>query len=220
MARILLVEQVDLYLRGLCDVLESHEVGRPDEMIGTMGLESYDLAIVSTSKPTAAYRDYLAPHLEVPIVLITDESEWETMADLFTTMNVRGMIHRHAPAEIVHAAVQEVLAGGVYFDTAACAVVHVARTARLSEIGATERELEVLELLLRGQTNAAIARTLGCTERTVKFHVSNLLRKSGASSRGDLAEKLSGIETRFGLDVEKACGLDRPQQSQEPPFDQ
>jgi DNA-binding CsgD family transcriptional regulator len=49
----------------------------------------------------------------------------------------------------------------------------------------TRRELEVLRLMARGQTNAAIARTLVVREGTVKYHVKNILRKLGATSRAD-----------------------------------
>ncbi|NQX11571.1 helix-turn-helix transcriptional regulator [Microbacteriaceae bacterium VKM Ac-2855] len=50
----------------------------------------------------------------------------------------------------------------------------------------SEREREVLRLLGSGARNRAIATTLGITENTVKFHVSNLLRKVGASTRAEL----------------------------------
>ena len=49
----------------------------------------------------------------------------------------------------------------------------------------TRRELEVLRLLARGQTNLAIAGTLLVREGTVKYHVKNILRKLGATSRAD-----------------------------------
>jgi DNA-binding CsgD family transcriptional regulator len=49
----------------------------------------------------------------------------------------------------------------------------------------TRRELEVLRLMARGQTNVAIARTLVVREGTVKYHVKNILRKLGATSRAD-----------------------------------
>lgn len=47
----------------------------------------------------------------------------------------------------------------------------------------TEREREVLRLMVTGKSNKEIARALGITERTVEFHVGNLLSKLGAGSR-------------------------------------
>jgi NarL family two-component system response regulator LiaR len=47
----------------------------------------------------------------------------------------------------------------------------------------TERELEVLALLVEGLTNPEIAERLVVSRSTVKFHVSSILSKLGASSR-------------------------------------
>jgi len=49
----------------------------------------------------------------------------------------------------------------------------------------TPRELEVLRLLARGQTNLEIAHALVVREGTIKYHVKNILRKLGATSRAD-----------------------------------
>lgn len=57
----------------------------------------------------------------------------------------------------------------------------------------TRRETEVMELLGRGKTNAAIASSLLISESTVKFHVKNILLKLGATSRADaVARHLRG----------------------------
>ena len=47
----------------------------------------------------------------------------------------------------------------------------------------SRREREVLQAMAVGHSNAAIARRLGLRESTVKTHVSNVLRKTGARSR-------------------------------------
>lgn len=51
------------------------------------------------------------------------------------------------------------------------------------EINLTERETEVLQLLAQGLANKQIALELGISEHTVKFHISSLYTKLGASSR-------------------------------------
>jgi len=48
------------------------------------------------------------------------------------------------------------------------------------------REREVLEALLDNQSNKEIAAKLHISERTVKFHVSNLLGKFGFERRQEL----------------------------------
>lgn len=49
------------------------------------------------------------------------------------------------------------------------------------------RERDVLRLLVEGRPNGEIARMLGISVNTVKFHVSNLLRKTGSRNRAELA---------------------------------
>jgi DNA-binding CsgD family transcriptional regulator len=53
----------------------------------------------------------------------------------------------------------------------------------------TRRELEVLQLMVRGETNAGIARGLVVSEGTVKFHVKNILRKMHAANRAEATSR-------------------------------
>jgi LuxR family transcriptional regulator, regulator of acetate metabolism len=53
----------------------------------------------------------------------------------------------------------------------------------------TPRELEVLRLLTHGLTNLAIANALVVREGTIKYHVKNILRKLGATSRADAVSR-------------------------------
>jgi DNA-binding NarL/FixJ family response regulator len=50
----------------------------------------------------------------------------------------------------------------------------------------TRRQSDVLGVLARGRSNKEIAVELGCAENTVELHVSELLRRTGASSRSEL----------------------------------
>jgi DNA-binding NarL/FixJ family response regulator len=52
----------------------------------------------------------------------------------------------------------------------------------------TARETEVLALLAEGRTNRQLARELYISEKTVSAHVSNMLRKTGTTSRTELAD--------------------------------
>ena len=54
-------------------------------------------------------------------------------------------------------------------------------------VALSPREREVLRLISSGARNRAIAEKLGISENTVKFHVSNLLRKAGVTNRAALA---------------------------------
>ena len=54
------------------------------------------------------------------------------------------------------------------------------------------REMDVLELLVDGNSNAEIADRLYVSENTVRFHVSNILKKTGCKSRKELSSLVYG----------------------------
>ncbi|MDA9507247.1 transcriptional regulator [Bradyrhizobium sp. CCBAU 11386] len=53
------------------------------------------------------------------------------------------------------------------------------------DIALTQRELDVLALMAEGASNKMIARQLGISVHTVKFHVGSLLDKLDATGRTD-----------------------------------
>jgi len=54
-----------------------------------------------------------------------------------------------------------------------------------AQVELTEREQQVLQLLAQGASNKVIARRLGITPHTAKFHVASIAAKLGASGRTD-----------------------------------
>jgi FixJ family two-component response regulator len=64
----------------------------------------------------------------------------------------------------------------------------------------TERERQVLEGIVSGRLNKQIAAELGTTEKTIKFHRGNLMRKMGVRVVADLVKLAAraGIGTRPG----------------------
>jgi DNA-binding NarL/FixJ family response regulator len=69
----------------------------------------------------------------------------------------------------------------------------------------TNRERQVMDLILLARSNREIARELGIEERTVKAHVGRLMRKTGAENRIDLSMRaLSGLISHGGRTVHGA----------------
>ena len=55
----------------------------------------------------------------------------------------------------------------------------------------TAREREIFRLILANQTNGEIAEALFISENTVKYHVKNVLQKTGCKKRGELQNKFT-----------------------------
>jgi len=55
----------------------------------------------------------------------------------------------------------------------------------------TTREEQIVNFVVRGYSNKQIGSALGISERTVKYHVSNILQKSRVSTRKELLESIN-----------------------------
>ncbi|MDZ5622956.1 AAA family ATPase [Nocardioides sp. HM23] len=81
---------------------------------------------------------------------------------------------------------------GAGFAVPRRAVGSVRVPAHLQRLGVTAREYDVLELVVDGLPNKAIADRLFLSVRTVETHVARLLQRTGAPDRGALAVHLAG----------------------------
>ena len=101
----------------------------------------------------------------------------------------KGYVPQEAPPEVLKKAIREVHNGSVWvprrvvaaFIEQATAPAHPLQARAAPKI--SEREREVLRLLVGGCSNREIALELGIIEGTVKAHVAQLLRKIGVPNR-------------------------------------
>lgn len=179
--RLAVLEGIDLYRLGLVGLLEGHRLSTAYD-----GRQRFDAVIVSSSDATAALWRQVADSVQCPVLCVTMEPEWRAAFAIAEHPMTQGMVHRRADRAVFTGAVRAVAGGEVFVDSATRAVVRMARTDRLREACVTKAEAAVLELLARGRSNDRIAGELGCTVRTVKFHISNLLAKTRAGTRQGL----------------------------------
>lgn len=98
----------------------------------------------------------------------------------------RGYLLKGASRQEIFSAIRTVHSGGSLLQSAVTSKLLASMSRderRAAHEPLTPRELEVLALLARGRKNAEIAENLFITERTVKFHVSSLMRKLGGDNR-------------------------------------
>ncbi len=129
-------------------------------------------------------------HPTVAVVMISGDREQSTIRDALTR-GAQGFIPKTETREVLIGALSLILAGGVYIPPAALqkqAAAYASGSNSTSalgpqSLGLTERQLEVLALLMEGKNNKLICRALGLAEPTVKNHISSILKTLGVSSR-------------------------------------
>ena len=125
--------------------------------------------------------------LPVPAVLLVDNPEpgWAAHA---LRSGVKAILSSDAGAEDIIPAVIAAYAGFVFLDPAYARDLVQQVRAPISPSSVvneplTPRELEVLDMLAEGLGNREIARRLGISDHTIKFHISSILDKLGAATR-------------------------------------
>jgi DNA-binding NarL/FixJ family response regulator len=130
-----------------------------------------------------------------PVVVLSGSDDRDTvMASL--DRGAMGFIPKASNSQLLMGALQLVFAHGVYIPPSVlmrpsggasannAAAQGNARGAALpSDLGLTERQVEVLKLLVQGQSNKLIARKLELAEATVKAHVTAVLRALKVTTR-------------------------------------
>jgi DNA-binding NarL/FixJ family response regulator len=105
-----------------------------------------------------------------------------------------GYIPKSARREVMMGALQLVFAGGVYIPQEILAREEISRTVSISqrndrpivspsEVGLSDRQLDVLGQLMQGKNNKIICRVLGLAEPTVKNHVTAILKALKVTNR-------------------------------------
>jgi DNA-binding NarL/FixJ family response regulator len=118
-----------------------------------------------------------------------------------------GFIPKTDSREVLLGALRLILAGGTYIPPEILAPASVATASDMStqtrrpspaELGLTERQIDVLALMMEGKNNKLICRALDLAEPTVKNHVSAILKSLGVTNRTEavLAVAALGWELR------------------------
>ena len=202
--RVALVDDHSLCRRGLTELL-THRYGL--EVVGTTDHSDELLTLLREHQPDLLVMDMrMEPldgmgmlalirkeGLDTPVLILTmSDSE----ADLASALRagVRGYLLKDMAPDDVADAIRRVASGEM--------VVAPAMTGKMIGIlqsgpqdqkskgtlnSLTDRELEILQLLARGDSNKAIAQTLGISNDTVKQHVRHILTKLSLTSRVEAA---------------------------------
>lgn len=123
-----------------------------------------------------------------PIVVLTGVESAEAVRDCMK-QGAQAYIPKSASSETLLDSLREVLGGGQHFPAAGRQAGKPGRGAQFSSSPwkLTLRQIDVLILVSRGQSNKEIARALGMSDNTVRAHLAAIFREMGARSRTEVA---------------------------------
>jgi DNA-binding NarL/FixJ family response regulator len=100
-----------------------------------------------------------------------------------------------AQADDIASAIRQAFTHSIYLAGMRTASVVESTPVASSAPDLTRREVEILQLVAEGHSNAHLARRLWVTEQTVKFHLSNIYRKLDVSNRTEASRwaQLNGL---------------------------
>ncbi len=190
--RILIIAAYPAARAGLRSMLDGHDGNDPITVVGEVA------TLEAPGEFAAIHADVVVAELDgqsnetivpadLPAVLIAGDAT--AYLPLGPMTRPGAYLLRDAGTEELAAAAWAVARGLTVMDPAVAALLTAPeKTGRHPENGAvslTEREHAVLDLVAIGLPNKGIARQLGISEHTVKFHVGAILGKLGAASRAE-----------------------------------
>jgi DNA-binding NarL/FixJ family response regulator len=187
-------------LRPDATVLEAADAARTMELLADQ--PDVALILLDLSLPD---RDGLALLAELraryPGISVVVLSGFPDRANVVRALDqgALGFIPKSAGREVMTSALNLVFSGGVYIPPEILGHgTPAAATPQLSpaDLGLTERQVDVLTLMMQGKSNKAICRRLELAEPTVKNHVTAILKTLGVSNRTEavLAASARGWE--------------------------
>ena len=185
------------YLETLGDGVRCEQAGSLHEALQVLaaGLR-FDLVLLDLALPDAVSVSGLEVlrlrHPDLPVLVLSGAQDAATV-DRCLRAGAAGFLPKTARVERLATAVRVVTDGGVYvppeLEPSADRGVWGRPLPRAGpgtdprQLGLTDRQRDVLRLILRGLPNKLISRQLQLAEGTVKVHVSAVLRALGARNR-------------------------------------
>lgn len=145
--------------------------------------QRFDLALLDLQLPDkpgfVALEQLRREQPELPVVVISGVEDRATVMRALDA-GAKAFVPKSADASKTQAAMEALLSGKVYLPEN---FTEAAAPAEAMPLKLTERQMDVLALLVAGLPNKLIARRLDIVESTVKIHVSAILRELRVTSR-------------------------------------
>lgn len=167
------------------DILVVGEAGSADEVMSRCPELWLDVLVLDLSMPGPPPREtvaFLKQHCPDLKILVLTAYQEEAYIRGLVGLGVKGYVLKDEATEALVDAIHAVQRGDTWFSQSVLEKLS-SDGQRVGEVALTTRELEILKMLRQGLTNKEIAYQLRIAERTVRYHVENLLEKLQARNR-------------------------------------
>ena len=136
---------------------------------------------------------------QLPVVVLSANSDRDSILGVLDS-GANGFIPKTSKPEVIIAALRLVAAGGVYVPPEAIEdlAVRMPLRAPRESMDLTERQRDVLRLILKGYNNERIASELAIAPNTVKQHAHAIFVQLGVSSRAEAVVAAAHMGLRLG----------------------
>jgi NarL family two-component system response regulator LiaR len=195
--RVIIVDDHAMLRRGLKFFLKGFD---DLELVGEANSGPAALDLCAEVQPDVVIMDMVMPGMDgaqatqaireqfpqVQVIALTSFQE-EDLVERALQAGAIGYLLKNVNADGLAHAIREAYAGRSTLAPEATEILIQATRQRAAQpdYGLTQREQEVLALLVEGLSNAEISERLVITVATVKFHVRGILSKLGVSSRAE-----------------------------------
>jgi DNA-binding NarL/FixJ family response regulator len=193
--RILIADDHSIVRDGLKRILASTtdlqvvaEAAGGDEALALVKANDYDVVMLDLSMPGLSGIDLIKrlklekPKLRILVLSMHGESQY---AARVLKAGAAGYLSKDSAAEVLLGALRKIAAGGVHIGEAAAASLLQTKDG-LPHEALSDREFEVMRLLVEGLGPTEIGERLHLSVKTVSTHKTRILEKLGIGSTAEL----------------------------------
>jgi NarL family two-component system response regulator LiaR len=192
--RVMIVDDHDIVRHGLTLFLQAVD---DFTLVGEAktGLDAFRK--IGEFRPDVILMDLMMPEMDgieatrrikeaeptIQIIALTSSKD-DVLVQRALTVGATGYLMKNVSLEDLATAIREAYQGNPTLSPEATrALISASTRPAQPQFNLTERELDVLKLMVQGMSNPQIAERLVVSRSTVKFHISSILSKMGVASR-------------------------------------
>jgi DNA-binding NarL/FixJ family response regulator len=191
-------------------LLEASSSKEAMQIIATQ--QDIDLILLDLTLPDRdGFSVFTELHARYPAIAIVVLSAAQEPANVMKALDLgaRGFIPKSAQGDVIMNALRLIISGGTYVPPEIFAGGELSSTGMRqfatdpaqhrapADIGLTDRQLDVLALMMQGKNNKTICRTLDLAQPTVKNHVTAILKALKVTSRTEAVIVANNLGWKF-----------------------